>query len=70
MPRSLLLRNAVAVRGGLVVAYAFWTRRPQWDPEMRLWKAVGDASLILLYATLVPDPLARLSPRTARLIPS
>ncbi|MBT5772834.1 MAG: hypothetical protein HOH95_00485 [Dehalococcoidia bacterium] len=67
--RTLLLRNAAAVAVGLAVAYLFWTSRPLWDPEMRLWKSVGDASLILLYATLIPGPLARLAPRTARLIP-
>lgn len=39
---------------------AFWWSRPQWDPEMRLWKAVGDASLVLLVVTLAVGPLARL----------
>lgn len=38
----------------------FWLSRPRWVPEMRLWKAVGDASLVLLVASLLSGPLGRL----------
>lgn len=49
----------------------FWFGRLDWDPEMRLWRAVGDASLILLYATLAIGPLVRLFPNrlTGSLVP-
>lgn len=42
--------------------YAFWLTRPDWDAEMRFWRAVGDGSLVLLVMALVLGPLARLWP--------
>ena len=48
---------------------AFWASRPQWDPEMRLWKSVGDGALILLLATLAIGPLAKLWRPAGRAIP-
>lgn len=45
---------------GVTLAYVFWISRPQWDPEMRLWRAVGDASVMLLFAALAIGPLARI----------
>ena len=69
MSRAFLIRHSAAIGAGVALAYGFWLTRPTWVDEMRLWKSVGDASLILLYFTLIPGPLARLFPRTARLIP-
>lgn len=60
--RKLLTKNALVALAGLVLAYLFWLSRPEWDPEMRLWRAVGDGSLLLLAAALVAGPLARLWP--------
>ena len=53
---------------GLLLAYGFWLSRPQWVWDMRLWRAIGDASLLLLYATLALGPLAKFVPRLARLL--
>lgn len=39
---------------------AFWASRPEWSPEMRLWRAVGDAAVVLLFASLAIGPIARL----------
>ena len=39
----------------------FWASRPQWDGEMRLWKAVGDAAFVLLLLTLSAGPLSRIT---------
>jgi len=39
----------------------FWATRPQWDGEMRLWKAVGDSAFVLLLVTLCVGPLSRLT---------
>ena len=30
-----------------------------WDPEMRLWRAVGDVSLVLMLHALAVEPLAK-----------
>ncbi len=38
----------------------FWFSRLEWTAEMRLWRAVGDASLVLLLFALAAGPLARL----------
>ncbi|WP_341252345.1 ferric reductase-like transmembrane domain-containing protein, partial [Euzebya pacifica] len=65
---SVARHAAVAVLGLMMIA-AFWASRPQWDPEMRLWKSVGDGALILLLATLAIGPLAKLWRPAGRAIP-
>jgi len=40
-----------------------------WDPEMRMWRAFGDASIVLLFASLSLGPAARLWRRFARILP-
>ena len=64
-----LLRNVVIALLGALLTYGFWLTRPEWDSEMRLWRAVGDAGLILLSLALVLGPLAKLWPRALRLFP-
>lgn len=67
--RRMLARNVVVglLSGG--VFWAFWSSRGQWDPEMRLWKAFGDASFALLALTLAVGPVARLWAPARRLLP-
>lgn len=62
-------RHAAMVVMASALVWVFWASRPQWVPEMRLWKAVGDGSLVLLLATVALGPLARLAPRTRRWLP-
>lgn len=57
---ELAKRHATVVMVSLVLMAAFWQGRMDWDPEMRLWRAVGDTSLILLYAALAIGPAIRL----------
>lgn len=64
-----LLKNAATALLGALLSYGFWLTRPEWDPEMRLWRAVGDAGLILLFLALVLGPLAQLWPRARGLLP-
>lgn len=52
-----------------LLALPFWYGRLDWDPEMRLWRAVGDSSFLLLFFTLAIGPVARLWPAMARLVP-
>ena len=42
----------------------FWSTRSEWVDEMRLWKAVGDASYVLLLAALALGPITKLVPST------
>jgi methionine sulfoxide reductase heme-binding subunit len=60
MRSSLPARHLVVGLCSLAVGAIFWFGRLNWDPEMRLWRAVGDASLVLLIVALVAGPLARL----------
>ncbi len=64
-----VLKNAATALLGALLGYGFWLTRPEWDPEMRLWRAVGDASLLLLFLALALGPLAKLWPKTGRLLP-
>ena len=67
--RRWLVRHAgAAVITGASLA-VFWAARPEWSSEMRLWKAVGDASLILLLLTMAIGPLGRLWRPAAKLLP-
>jgi methionine sulfoxide reductase heme-binding subunit len=64
----LIGRHAAVAAAGAVLVALFWASRPQWDPEMRLWKAFGDAGFVLLAATLALGPLGRLSRHARRLL--
>ena len=57
--RPLLRHAAVAVASVLLVSI-FWATRMEWDAEMRTWRAVGDAAIVLLFVTLALGPAARL----------
>lgn len=60
MLKQLAIRHLIVASVGLLIAYLFWLTRGNWDSEMRMWKAIGNASLVLLYGTLAVGPLARL----------
>lgn len=65
----MLSRHAMVLVLAAASFALFWFTRSQWDAEMRLWKAVGDASLVLLLATMALGPLARLWRAAGRLLP-
>ena len=62
----LIRKNSLVAFLGVALTYVFWLSRPEWDPEMRFWRAVGDSSLMLLFAALSLGPLAKLWPKLAR----
>jgi hypothetical protein len=66
-PHPIVRHVAAAALAGVLVG-VFWSSRPTWDGEMRLWKAVGDAAFGLLVLTLALGPLARLVRPAARLL--
>lgn len=53
-------RHVVCAAASGLLTWFFWRMRPNWVPEMRLWKAVGDASYALLIAALAIGPLGTL----------
>lgn len=44
----------------------FWFTRLEWTPDMRLWRAVGDVAVVLLFLSLAMGPAARMSALAAR----
>ena len=52
-----------------IITAGFWFGRMDWDPEMRTWRAFGDASIVLLFGSLVAGPLAKLWRPAARSLP-
>jgi len=61
-------RHAAVAALGVVLSLLFWRSRMEWDPEMRLWKATGDASFALLALAMLVGPLAVLWARAKRLL--
>lgn len=62
------VRHVIVFLVAGLLLLAFWSSRPEWSSEMRLWRAVGDAAVILLFASLAIGPLARLYGRAGRLV--
>jgi methionine sulfoxide reductase heme-binding subunit len=66
---DVLVRHSALVLVTAVLVALFWVTRLDWDPEMRLWRAVGDAAIVLLAAALAMGPAAKFSVRLARALP-
>jgi len=62
--RRKWLRHVVVALLSVALVWFFWSTRSNWVDDMRLWKAVGDASYVLLLLTLIVGPLAKLLPST------
>jgi len=62
--RRRWLRHVLVALSSAGLIGFFWSTRSNWVDEMRLWKAVGDASYVLLLVTLFLGPLAKLIPAT------
>lgn len=67
-PQALLLRHLIVGLLAFLLTLPFWFGRLNWDPEMRLWRAIGDSSFLLLFLTLALGPLARLWSPLTRLV--
>jgi methionine sulfoxide reductase heme-binding subunit len=68
MGRRLVLRHLVLGLVAFALWAVFWLTRLDWTPEMRFWRAVGDASFMLLIFALAIGPLARLWSVAGRLL--
>lgn len=62
---GVLLRASVVGLLALALVGLFWASRPQWSADMRLWRAVGDAAIVLLALSLAVGPASRLIPAAA-----
>lgn len=66
--KSLFFPHIIAGIVSMAFLGIFWLSRPNWTWDMRLWKAFGDAALILLFITLIIGPLTRLWPQWKRVM--
>ncbi len=66
--KTLFFRHLLTaiVSGALI--YVFWLSRPEWSADMRFWRAVGDASYVLLFLVLIAGPVAKLIPRVQKVL--
>jgi len=53
------LKHLIVAIFSAAIALPFWYGRLDWDSEMRLWRTIGDASVILLLLVLLLGPLSR-----------
>ena len=65
----VLVRHAVTAAVTALLLLGFWLSRMEWSPDMRLWRAVGDAAAVLLFASLALGPAIRLFRPLGRLLP-
>ncbi|MCL1593517.1 MAG: ferric reductase-like transmembrane domain-containing protein [Actinomycetia bacterium] len=54
---------------GSAVFVLFWLSRSTWSPDMRFWKAAGDAGFVLLWTAVVLGPLAALWKPARKFLP-
>lgn len=66
---NIYLRHLLIAIVTLVLALPFWFGRLDWDPEMRLWRAIGDNSFLLLIFTMGIGPLSKHFPALMNLVP-
>ena len=58
--RAAGVRHAVVGLTAVMLSAGFWWSRPQWAAEMRIWRAFGDAAVVLLFVSLALGPVSRL----------
>lgn len=63
-----VIRHALIAGIGMGFVTVFWFSRLEWNAEMRLWRAMGDAAFLMLFLALAGGPLARLWLRAASLV--
>ena len=66
--KVLLFRHLLIAVIAALATYIFWFTRSEWSPDMRLWRAFGDAGFTLLFFALVIGPLAKLWNPAQRLV--
>ena len=62
-------RHLVTAALSALLLAGFWFSRMEWSPDMRLWRAVGDVAVVLLFGSLALGPAVRLWRPLGRLLP-
>ena len=63
------VRHLITATIAALMTVGFWLSRMEWSPDMRLWRAVGDVAVVLLFGSLALGPAARLFRPLGRLLP-
>jgi sulfoxide reductase heme-binding subunit YedZ len=66
--KAVALRHLVVGFTTLLLTAGFWFTRLDWAPDMRTWRAFGDAAVVLLFVSLAIGPAARLWRPAGRLV--
>jgi len=66
---NFFIRHLLVGSIAVLITFVFWLAHYEWDEEMRLWRAFGDAGYSLLFVTLIIGPLSILWPRSNSLVP-
>lgn len=66
--KVIFLRHVLVSGLAALLVYLVWLMHPQWDPDMRLWKAFGGAAFFLLWLAVLIGPAARIWRPLTRLI--
>ena len=61
---NLLTRHLLVGSVSVLLLLVFWAAHWEWNEDMRLWRAFGDAGYSLLFVTLTIGPLSKLWSRT------
>lgn len=65
----VFLRHITLAAITAALVFGFWSTRMEWTADMRLWRAIGDAAIVLLFAALALGPAAKLSARMGKALP-
>ncbi len=66
--KTVFLRHLLVAGISVLLVYLVWQVNSTWSPDMRLWKAFGGATFMLLWFTVFIGPAARLWRPLTRLI--
>lgn len=66
---NIISRHLLVGSAALLLMYIFWLAHYEWEDDMRLWRAFGDAGYSLLFLTLIIGPLSRIWTRSNFMIP-
>ena len=66
---NLLTRHLLVGSIAFFLMYLFWLAHFEWEDDMRLWRAFGDAGYSMLFMTLIIGPMSRIWTSTSFLIP-
>ena len=66
--KNFVTKHLLVFSIALSLTFVFWLAHYEWNEDMRLWRAFGDAGYTLLFVTLIIGPLSKLWTRSTFLL--